>query len=91
MKLLEELYSGIEIAAKIYNIDVIGGDTTSSNKGLIISITAIGHSNDDKIVYRNGAQPNDLVVVSGDIGGAYMGLQILERENEVFKVNQQPT
>ena len=84
---LEELYSGIEIAAKIYNIDVIGGDTTSSNKGLIISITAIGHSNDDKIVYRNGAQPNDLVVVSGDIGGAYMGLQILERENEVFKVN----
>ena len=87
LEALEELYSGIEIAAKIYNIDVIGGDTTSSNKGLIISITAIGHSNDDKIVYRNGAQPNDLVVVSGDIGGAYMGLQILERENEVFKVN----
>ena len=87
LEALEELYSGIEIAAKIYNIDVIGGDTTSSNKGLIISITAIGHSNEDKIVYRNGAQPNDLVVVSGDIGGAYMGLQILERENEVFKVN----
>lgn len=87
LEALEELYSGIEIAAKIYNIDVIGGDTTSSSKGLIISITAIGHSNDDKIVYRNGAQPNDLVVVSGDIGGAYMGLQILERENEVFKVN----
>ena len=87
LEALEELYSGIEIAAKIYNIDVIGGDTTSSNKGLIISITAIGHSNADKIVYRNGAQPNDLVVVSGDIGGAYMGLQILERENEVFKVN----
>ena len=87
LEALEELYSGIEIAAKIYNIDVVGGDTTSSNKGLIISITAIGHSNDDKIVYRNGAQPNDLVVVSGDIGGAYMGLQILERENEVFKVN----
>ena len=87
LEALEELYSGIEIAAKIYNIDVIGGDTTSSNKGLIISITAIGHANDDKIVYRNGAQPNDLVVVSGDIGGAYMGLQILERENEVFKVN----
>ncbi|MGB2116403.1 MAG: thiamine-phosphate kinase [Flavobacteriaceae bacterium] len=87
LEALEELYSGIEIASKIYNIDVIGGDTTSSNKGLIISITAIGHANDDKIVYRNGAQPNDLVVVSGDIGGAYMGLQILERENEVFKVN----
>ena len=87
LEALEELYSGIEIAAKIYNIDVIGGDTTSSNKGLIISITAIGQANDDKIVYRNGAQPNDLVVVSGDIGGAYMGLQILERENEVFKVN----
>ena len=87
LEALDELYSGIETAAKIYNIDVIGGDTTSSNKGLIISITAIGHANDDKIVYRNGAQPNDLVVVSGDIGGAYMGLQILERENEVFKVN----
>ena len=87
LEALEELYSGIEIAAKIYNIDVIGGDTTSSNKGLIISVTAIGHANDDKIVYRNGAQHNDLVVVSGDIGGAYMGLQILERENEVFKVN----
>lgn len=87
LEALEELYSGIEIAAKIYNIDVVGGDTTSSNKGLIISITAIGYSNDDKIVYRNGAQPNDLVVISGDIGGAYMGLQILERENEVFKVN----
>lgn len=87
LEALEELYSGIETAAKIYNIDVIGGDTTSSNKGLIISITAIGHANDDKIVYRNGAQPNDLVVVSGDIGGAYLGLQILERENEVFKVN----
>ena len=87
LEALDELYSGIETAAKIYNIDVIGGDTTSSNKGLIISITAIGHANDDKIVYRNGAQPNDLVVVSGDIGGAYLGLQILERENEVFKVN----
>ena len=79
LEALEELYSGI-VAAKIYNIDVIGSDTTSSNKGLIISITAIGHSNDDKIVSRNGAQPNDLVVVSGDIGGAYMGLQILERK-----------
>ena len=87
LEALDELYSGIETAAKIYNIDVIGGDTTSSNKGLIISITAIGHANDDKIVYRNGAQPNDLVVVSGDIGGAFLGLQILERENEVFKVN----
>lgn len=87
LEALDELYSGIETAAKIYNIDVIGGDTTSSNKGLIISITAIGHANDDKIVYRNGAQPNDLVVVSGDIGGPYLGLQILERENEVFKVN----
>ncbi|MDU8884877.1 thiamine-phosphate kinase [Yeosuana sp. MJ-SS3] len=87
LEALEELYSGIETAAKIYNIDVIGGDTTSSTTGLIISVTAIGEIKDGDEVYRNGARPNDLLVVSGDLGGAYMGLQVLEREKEVFKVN----
>ncbi len=89
LEALEDLYAGIETAAKIYNIDVIGGDTTSSNKGLLISITALGHAYEKDIVYRSGAKDNDLIVVSGDLGAAYMGLQILERENEVFKVNPQ--
>ena len=89
LEALEELYAGIETAAKIYGIDVIGGDTTSSTTGLIISITAIGEANKDDIVYRNGAKPNDLLVVTGDLGAAYMGLQVLEREKEVFKVNPQ--
>lgn len=87
LEALEELYTGIETAAKIYNIDVVGGDTTSSSTGLIISITAIGEVASEDVVYRNGAKPNDLLVVSGDLGGAYMGLQVLEREKEVFKVN----
>ena len=87
LEALEELYAGIETAAKIYNIDVVGGDTTSSITGLIISVTAIGEVANDNEVYRNGAKPNDLLVVTGDLGGAYMGLQILEREKEVFKVN----
>ena len=89
LEALEELYAGIETAAKIYGIDVIGGDTTSSTTGLIISITAIGEANKDDIVYRSGAKPNDLLVVTGDLGAAYMGLQVLEREKEVFKVNPQ--
>ncbi len=87
LEALEELYAGIETAANIYGIDVIGGDTTSSTTGLIISITAIGEANKKDLVFRNGAQPNDLLVVTGDIGAAYMGLQVLEREKEVFKVN----
>jgi len=84
---LEELYSGIELAAKLYNIDVVGGDTTSSTSGLLISITALGIADKEDIVYRSGAKPNDLLVVTGDLGAAYMGLQILEREKEVFKAN----
>jgi thiamine-monophosphate kinase len=68
-------------------VDLIGGDTTSSQKGLIISVTAIGHAKKDEIVYRLGAQVNDLLVVTGDLGGAYMGLQVLEREKQVFLVN----
>jgi len=87
LEALEELFNGITIASKIYNVDVIGGDTTSSQKGLIISITAIGKANEESIVYRNGAKPNDLLVVTGDIGAAYMGLQVLEREKQVFQVN----
>jgi len=84
---LEELYSGIELAANLYNIDVVGGDTTSSTSGLFISITALGVAEKEDIVYRSGAKPNDLLVVTGDLGAAYMGLQILEREKKVFKAN----
>jgi len=84
---VEELYAGIETAAKLYNIDLIGGDTTSSTTGLLISITAIGEVNKEDIVYRSGAKENDLLVVTGDLGGAYLGMQVLEREKQVFKVN----
>lgn len=84
---LEELYAGIELAAKLYNIDVVGGDTTSSTSGLLISITALGFADKDDVVLRSGAKPNDLLVVSGDLGAAYMGLQVLEREKQVFKAN----
>jgi len=85
---LDELYEGIYLACEKYNVDLVGGDTTSSMTGLTICITAIGEADKDQIVQRAGAQPNDLLCVSGDLGGAYMGLQLLERENEVFKVNQ---
>lgn len=84
---LEELYAGIQLAAKLYNIDVIGGDTTSSTSGLMISVTALGVAEKDEVVYRDGAKPNDLLVLTGDLGAAYMGLQVLEREKEVFKAN----
>ncbi len=84
---LEELYSGIELAAKLYNIDVVGGDTTSSTSGLLISVTALGVAEKEDVVFRSGAKPNDLLVVTGDLGAAYMGLQILEREKQVFQAN----
>jgi thiamine-monophosphate kinase len=84
---LEELYSGILLASKTYNVDVVGGDTTSSTAGLILSITAIGKAQKENITTRSGAKPNDLLVVTGDLGAAYMGLQVLEREKQVFKVN----
>ena len=87
LEALEELFDGIALAAKFYNVDVIGGDTTSSQKGLIISITALGEANQAELVYRNGAQVSDLLVVTGDLGSAYMGLQVLEREKQVFPVN----
>ncbi|EDP97248.1 thiamine-phosphate kinase [Kordia algicida OT-1] len=87
LEALEELYAGIQLAAKIYNVDVVGGDTTSSTKGLLISVTAIGEIEEEKITYRNGAKENDLLVVSGDIGGAFLGLKVLQREKSVFEVN----
>ena len=84
---IQELYDGVLQACKNYSVDLVGGDTSSSKKGLIISVTAIGSTKRKKITYRNNAKPNDLIVVSGDLGGAYMGLQILEREKSVFIVN----
>ncbi|OYQ37010.1 thiamine-phosphate kinase [Flavobacterium cyanobacteriorum] len=87
LEALEELYEGIKLAAKIYNVDIVGGDTTSSQKGMILSITALGEANADELVYRNGAGATDLLVVTGDVGSAYMGLQVLEREKQVFQVN----
>lgn len=81
----EELYRGIRKACEAYEVDLIGGDTTSSQSGLMISVTALGLIGADQVVTRSGAKSNDLVVVSGELGGAYMGLQILEREKHVFQ------
>lgn len=80
---IEALYSGIRLACDIYGVDLVGGDTTSSRSGLVISITCIGDASQDKIVYRSGAKDTDLICVSGDLGSAYMGLQLLEREKRV--------
>ncbi len=87
LEAIEELYKGINLACKNYKIDLVGGDTSSSITGLIISISVLGSASKKKIVKRNGAKENDLLVVSGDLGAAYTGLQILEREKAVFKVN----
>ncbi len=87
MEALEELYAGIHAACEAYNVDLIGGDTSSSMSGLMISVTAVGRANNEEIVYRSGAKENDLLIVTGDLGAAYMGLQVLEREKEVFKAN----
>jgi thiamine-monophosphate kinase len=84
---LEELYEGILLACNIYGIDLVGGDTTSSTSGLIISVTAIGEAEKEEIVFRDGAKENDLICVSGDLGGAFMGLQLLEREKQIFNEN----
>ena len=84
---LKDLYSGIKVACENYNVDLVGGDTTSSNKGLIISVTALGVPCESGFVKRSGAKTNDLIVVSGTLGGAYLGLQVLEREKQVFLVN----
>ena len=84
---LKELYKGIELGCENYGIDIVGGDTTSSASGLIISISVLGVVNKEKVVYRDGASINDLVVVSGDLGGAYLGLQLLKREKELYVQN----
>ena len=85
LEAVDELYAGLLKACELYNVDLVGGDTTSSINGLTLSLTAIGFQDADKIVKRSTAGEGDLICVSGDLGGAYMGLQILEREKAVFK------
>jgi len=87
LEAIEDFYAGLLLACKNYNVDLIGGDTTSSNKGLFISITVIGEANKDEIVYRNTAKEGNLICVSGNLGAAYTGLLILEREKHVFKAD----
>ncbi|MCB9182352.1 MAG: thiamine-phosphate kinase [Flavobacteriales bacterium] len=82
---IDELYEGVLLACTNYGVDLVGGDTCSSPSGLVISVTAIGEAAPEELVYRSGARDNDLLVVSGDLGGAFMGLQVLEREKAVFK------
>ncbi|MDX9751821.1 MAG: thiamine-phosphate kinase [Flavobacteriales bacterium] len=81
---VDELYEGVLLACTNYGVDLVGGDTCASRSGLVIGVTAIGAAANERIVYRNGAREHDLLVVSGDLGGAYMGLQVLEREKAVF-------
>ena len=92
LEAIEELYSGIQLACETYKVDLVGGDTTSSTKGILISVTAIGKVEKEDIVLRSGAKETDLIVVSGDLGASYLGLQVLEREKQVFNVdpNNQP-
>jgi len=82
---LDDFYSGLKLACDIYGVDIVGGDTSASLTGLAVSITCIGEAEKEKVVYRNGAKDTDLICVSGDLGAAYMGLQLLEREKSVYK------
>ncbi|MFZ1750583.1 MAG: thiamine-phosphate kinase [Saprospiraceae bacterium] len=84
LEALKEFYDGIYTACKLYNVDLVGGDTTSSPKGMVISVTAIGQAKSDKITYRSGAKKGDILCVTGDLGASYLGLQILEREKQVY-------
>jgi thiamine-monophosphate kinase len=84
---LEELYKGMNLACKHYGVDLVGGDTTTSISGLMISVTALGEVEKDKITYRSGAKVNDLIVATGDLGAAYLGLQLLKREKEIYIAN----
>lgn len=86
-QMMMDFYEGIHLACKFYNVDLIGGDTSSSMTGLNISITAIGIASGNEIVYRSGAKANDLICVSGDLGAAYLGLQLLEREKKIYSKN----
>lgn len=87
LEAIEEIYSGIKLACDRYGVDLVGGDTSSSVTGLLLSLTVTGEAEKDEIVYRNGATPGDLLCVTGDLGSAYMGLLLLEREKKVFQVN----
>jgi len=87
LEAIEDLYAGIHLACKNYKVDLVGGDTTSSIKGLLLCITAVGEVDEKDVVYRNGSKQNDLLVVTGDLGAAYLGLQVLEREKQVFQAN----
>ncbi|MCJ8210430.1 thiamine-phosphate kinase [Mucilaginibacter sp. RS28] len=89
LEAIEELYEGIYVACEKYNVDLVGGDTTSSKQGLVISVTVLGYADEKDVTYRNTAEEGDLICVSGDLGGAYMGLQLLEREKIVFLENPQ--
>ena len=89
LEALEAFYQGVNDACSHYKVDLVGGDTTASLKGMTISVTAIGSVSEERVAFRSGAQENDLVVVSGDLGGAYLGFQVLERERQVFEVNPQ--
>lgn len=87
LEAIDALYQGIRAACDNYKVDLVGGDTTASHAGLIISITVIGRTEEKNIAYRSGAKPNDIICVTGDLGGAFMGLQVLQREKEVFTAN----
>lgn len=89
LEAVEEIYQGALIACQKYNVDLIGGDTSASAQGLVISVTSIGAAEEQKIAYRSGAKEGDLLCVSGDLGGAYIGLQLLEREKQIFLENPQ--
>ncbi|PIB34831.1 thiamine-phosphate kinase [Reichenbachiella sp. 5M10] len=84
---VESFYKGVKYACEDFGVDLVGGDTTSSPSGMIVSVTVIGEGEKDKVVYRKNAEENDIICVTGDLGGALMGLQVLEREKEVFKTN----
>jgi thiamine-monophosphate kinase len=84
---IEEIYEGIKLACEVYNVDLVGGDTSSSLTGLAISVTAIGEAKKEDIIYRSTAKNTDIICVTGNLGGAYMGLQLLEREKEIFNTN----
>src|ERR1700748_807651 len=87
LEAIEELYEGMYLACEKYNVDIVGGDTSASKQGLVISVTSIGYADEKDVVYRNGAEEGDLICVSGDLGGAYMGLQLLEREKLIYLEN----
>ncbi|GAB2701001.1 thiamine-phosphate kinase [Mucilaginibacter koreensis] len=87
LEAIEELYEGIYLACEKYKVDLIGGDTSSSKQGLVISVTVLGYADESAITYRNGAEEGDLICVSGDLGGAYVGLQLLEREKLIYLEN----